>query len=110
MDSNKLNILWIGAHPDDEAVVSGTLAKAAKKGHKVAICVISKSEKGSVTIPADELVHIREKEMKKAAEILGAEYIGNLGEGDHNVFVTIELIRKIVKTIRQIKPDIVITH
>lgn len=110
MKEKKVCVMWIGAHPDDESQCSGTLAKFATNGHRAVICVVSKAEKGSLVIPPDELVPIRDKEMREAAKILGAEYYGNLGETDLEVSATNELIHKIVKAIREVRPDIVITH
>jgi len=110
MSVKKTCIMWIGAHPDDESQASGTLAKFVKNGHRAVICVVSKAEKGSIEIPPDELVRIRDEEMAEAAKILGAEYYGNLGETDLEVSATNELIHKVVKAIRAVKPDIVITH
>lgn len=110
MRGKKLCILWIGAHPDDEAQVGGTLAKFAMKGHRVVICVVSKGEKGHVEISPDELAKLRDKEMAEAAKILGAEYYGNLGLPDQEVFVTNELVHQLTEVIREVIPDIVITH
>lgn len=110
MTERKRCILWIGAHPDDETQASGTLAKFAKNGHRAVICVVSKAEKGHMEIPPDELVKIRDREMAEAAKILGAEYYGNLGVPDLEVFVTNELVHKITEVIRRVEPNIVITH
>jgi len=110
MKDRKICILWIGAHPDDEAQVGGTLAKFARSGHRVVICVVSKAEKGHMEIPPDELVKVRDKEMAEAAKILGAEYYGNLGLPDQEVFVTNELVHQLTEVMRQVSPDIVITH
>jgi len=110
MGGEKLCVLWVGAHPDDETQVGGTLAKFAMKGHRVVICVISKGEKGHMEIPPDKLAKIRDKEMAKAAEILGAEYYGNLGLPDQEVFVTNEFVHQVTEVIRNVIPDIVITH
>ena len=64
-----MNVLAIGAHPDDvEIACSGTLAKCVKRGDKVIVCHASTGNLGHVVIPPDELTKIRAEEAKKAAE------------------------------------------
>ena len=110
MSGQKTCVMWIGAHPDDERHCTGTLHKFVKNGHRAVICAVSKAEKGSIEISADELAKIRDKELAEAARIIGAEYYGNLGEPDLDFYLTGELVHKIVKAIRDVRPDIVITH
>jgi len=44
-----MNILAIGAHPDDiEFGCGGTLSKYSEKGHKVYMLVLSKGDKGGI--------------------------------------------------------------
>jgi LmbE family N-acetylglucosaminyl deacetylase len=50
-----MNVVLIGAHPDDETFASGTLVKYASKGHKVTIVHATKGGKGHWEIPSEEL-------------------------------------------------------
>jgi LmbE family N-acetylglucosaminyl deacetylase len=106
-----MNILAIGAHPDDlEIGCGGTLAKYASRGDKVFMCHVSTGNVGHRIIMPDELMKIRAEEARKAGELIGAEVIG-LGERD--LFVrsdNMETRDKIVDIIRYTKPDIIITH
>lgn len=71
-----MNILAIGAHPDDiETSCGGTLAKYAKIDHKVFTATATNGNVGSATLPMDEIAKIRKEEARRAAEIIGAEYI-----------------------------------
>jgi len=68
-----MNILAIGAHPDDiEFGCGGTLSKYSEKGHKVYMLVLSKGDKGGDS-------DVRQKEQENSARILRAEtlYFGD---------------------------------
>lgn len=66
---NGLNVLAIGAHPDDiEFGCGGTLIKMAKKGFKVCELIMTKGEMGGEP-------SVRRKEQEKAAKFIGAEKI-----------------------------------
>ena len=68
-----MNVLLIGAHPDDETFASGTLAKYAAKGYKVTIVHATKGGKGHWSLSSEELRAIRVKEMSEATLTLGAD-------------------------------------
>ena len=74
--SHTLNILAIGAHPDDiELSCGGTLAKYAKLGHKVFTATATNGNIGSATLSMEEIAKIRKEEARRAASIIGAEYV-----------------------------------
>jgi LmbE family N-acetylglucosaminyl deacetylase len=71
-----LNILAIGAHPDDvESMPGGTLAKYARAGHKVFTATATNGNIGSAALPMEEIAKIRKEEARKAAALIGAEYV-----------------------------------
>lgn len=71
-----MNILAIGAHPDDiEESCGGTLAKYAKLGHKVFTATATNGNVGSSTLSMEEIAAIRKEEARRAASHIGAEYI-----------------------------------
>lgn len=102
----KLNILAIGAHPDDVELACGaTLAKEISLGKKVGILDLTKGELG--TRGSEE---IREIEASKAAHILGVSIRENLGFDD-GFFVNDKTHQlEIVKIIRKYQPDIVLLN
>jgi LmbE family N-acetylglucosaminyl deacetylase len=62
-----MNILAVGAHPDDiEVGCAGTLIKYAQRGHEVFLLIITKGEMGGE-------VEVRCTEQMRAAEIIGAK-------------------------------------
>src|SRR6266542_3066445 len=83
------------AHPDDEAIpTGGTLAKAAKDGHRVGLGFGTKGEHGDVEdgfLAADEsLAERRVQETHRSAEILGASRVEFLGYVDSGMMGTPE--------------------
>lgn len=106
-----MNILAIGAHPDDlEMNCGGTLAKYSTRGDKVFMCHVATGNVGHMIITPEELVKIRGKEAQEAGKLIEAEVFG-LGESD--LFVRSDNMAardKIIELIRYTKPDIIITH
>ena len=106
-----MNVLAIGAHPDDiEIACAGTLAKCVKRGDRVVVCHASTGNLGHVIIPPDELTKIRAAEAKKAGSLAGIEVIGGLFNDldiyDNNT----EARDRIVDVIKYAQPDFIITH
>lgn len=110
MAEKQLRILTIGAHAADHELAAGMIiAKAAKAGHKVVILSLTPGEKGHPKLgPAD---YARQKiaEAERCAGILGAETIV-LPHGDATFAVTEEIKFEVCDIIRDLKPDVVITH
>lgn len=106
-----MNVLAIGAHPDDiEIACAGTLAKCVKRGDKVIVCHASTGNLGHVIIPPDELTKIRAAEAKKAGALAGIEVIGGLFN-DLDIYDNNKEARdRIVDVIKYAQPDFIITH
>jgi LmbE family N-acetylglucosaminyl deacetylase len=110
MGEKKLRVLTIGAHPDDiEILCAGTLAKYAQAGHQVINCVVTDGSAGHMIIKPPELAKIRQEEARKAAEIIGAEFIW-MGFPDELLMNDLDTRLAFVDMIRAAKPDIIITH
>lgn len=106
----KGKVLAIGAHPDDiEEFAGGTLILLKRAGYATTIAALTDGACGSHTKTAEQIVSIRLKEAKEAARKLGARYI-NLGIRDGGVEYNLENTRKLVKLIREVSPEIIITH
>jgi len=102
----KLDILAIGAHPDDvELSCSGTLAKEIDRGKKIGILDLTRGELGTRGTP-----EIRDQEAKDAASILGVSVRENLGFRD-GFFINDEAHQlAIIKILRKYQPDIVLCN
>ena len=99
-----MNILAIGAHPDDiEYGCGGTLSKYAKLGHKIYLLVMTKGEvggKGSVRV----------KEQRRSAKILSAKRVFWGGYKDTRISLGKGLINRIEVTVRKIKPTFIFVN
>ena len=105
-----MNILAIGAHPDDiEESCGGTLAKYAKLGHKVFTATATNGNDGSSTLSMEEIAKIRKEEAKRAAAHIGAEYIC-LDYDDEMFFESREARLAFINLVRYCRADIILTH
>lgn len=105
-------VLGIAAHPDDlDFGAAGTMASFAEQGAAVHYLIISDGSKGSdkPDVTSEELVRIREKEQRAAVKIIGGKSVQFLGYPDGELEVTMRLKQDVVRVIRSIKPDVVIT-
>ncbi|MCG7281002.1 bacillithiol biosynthesis deacetylase BshB1 [Chryseobacterium taklimakanense] len=102
----KVDILAIGAHPDDvELGCGGTIAKMISEGKTVAIIDLTKGELG--TRGTDET---RKQEAADAAKILGISARENLEMKDGFLQNSEEYQMRIVKMIRKYQPEIVLAN
>lgn len=102
---NKLmNILAIGAHPDDiEFGCGGSLLKYASKGHRIYLLVMSKGGQGGVT-------DIRMAEQVTSAGILGAKGLFWGDAEDTRLTVSLDTIQYIEEIMAAVKPDFIFCH
>ena len=105
-------VLGVCAHPDDlEFGCGGSIAKWVREGATAYFLVLTDGSKGSEdpNITPEELKVIRRSEQEEAAKILGVKENFFLDYIDGELENNLELRKKIVRVIRQIKPDVVIT-
>ncbi len=99
-----MNILAIGAHPDDiEFGCGGTLSKYSEKGHIVYMLVLSKGDRGGDS-------DVRQKEQENSAQILRAKtlYFGDYK--DTEIVQSQKLITEIEDFLKVIKPGFIFVH
>ncbi|HZH87281.1 MAG TPA: bacillithiol biosynthesis deacetylase BshB1 [Brumimicrobium sp.] len=102
----KVDILAIGAHPDDvELAAGGTVIKSIQQGKKVAIVDLTQGELGS-----RGTIATRYEEAATAAKIMGVEFRENLKLEDGFFEETKESLLKLVVAIRKYQPDIVLAN
>lgn len=102
----------MGAHPDDIDFGSGgTMAKFAAEGADVYYLQVTDGSRGTAdrTIQPAQLAAIRQQEQRAACAAIGGKEVFFLNHTDGALEVTQELKAEIVKIIRQLKPDVVIT-
>jgi len=102
----KLDILAIGAHPDDvELGCAATLAKEISLGKKVGILDLTRGELGT-----RGSAEIRDKEATAAAKILGVSTRENLAFAD-GFFVNDKKHQlEVIKMIRKYQPEIILCN
>lgn len=102
----KLDILAIGAHPDDvELSCAGTIAKEVANGKKVGILDLTRGELGT-----RGTAEIRDKEAEDAAKILGVSMRHNLEFSDGFFVNNTASQLEVIKILRKYRPDIVLCN
>lgn len=105
-----MNILAIGAHPDDiEILCAGTLALYAKANHKVTMAVFTDGSMGDLVVPPAKLAVIRRQEQEAAAALIGARLLWP-GIMDEHVFPNEAQRRVMIDLLREADPDVIFTH
>jgi LmbE family N-acetylglucosaminyl deacetylase len=99
-----MNILAIGAHPDDiEIGCGGTLVKYAEHGHQIHLMILTGGEQGGHR-------SARRKEQTDSARIVGAKRIFWGQYKDTKVGVDRQLIQRIEQVIAKVDPLFIFVH
>jgi LmbE family N-acetylglucosaminyl deacetylase len=104
--------LVVVAHPDDaEFLCAGTIAKLCAEGWDVNYVLTTSGDMGTRDdkMSRSALAAIREKEQVEAAKVLGVNEVVFLRYPDGYYEDTVESRGRIVREIRRLKPDLVIT-
>jgi len=105
-----MNIVCIGAHPDDcEVHAGGTCVKWARNGERVLFVSLTNGDIGHHEMGGGALAKRREQESRLSAERAGVEFL-TLDVHDGELEPTLELRKEVVRIIRRCKADIVLTH
>ncbi len=100
----------IGAHPDDiEFYMAGTLVLLQRAGWEIHYLNVANGCCGSVQYDAKKTRIIRWAEAKRAAKVLGAHFHESLCN-DMEIVYDLKLLRRLAAVIREVKPNIVLTH
>ncbi len=105
-------ILVVTPHPDDaESGAGGAIAKWCRQGMEVVLVVCTNGDKGSNDreMSPQRLAEIREKEQLESAKVLGLSDVVFLGYPDQGLEDSDDFREKIVRLIREHKPDTVVT-
>ncbi len=125
-----LRILSIGAHPADIFDQSGgAMAHHAARGDWVGCVVLTHGARVHDAVVSDEMFHreevpeaedlkqlmaerseVKAEEVRRACRSLGVEEVRFLGIDDAVLMVTEESVRTVARLVRELKPDVVLTH
>jgi N-acetyl-1-D-myo-inositol-2-amino-2-deoxy-alpha-D-glucopyranoside deacetylase len=127
--SKQKTLVFCGAHPDDETFGFGaTLAQYASQGVKVYYICLTRGEAGTVDPEYlkgySNIGDLRWAELKCAVAVLGLSGLYYLGYRDSGMkgsednrrpdslamAPVDEVAKRLVKLIRELKPDVVVTH
>jgi bacillithiol biosynthesis deacetylase BshB1 len=101
----KLDVLAIGAHPDDvELGCGGTVAKLAKAGRSVGILNLTRGEAGTRGTPEQ-----RRGEAEEAARALGVVELRFLDCGDGSLRSGPAEEDALIEALRELRPDLVLS-
>jgi LmbE family N-acetylglucosaminyl deacetylase len=104
-------VLVFAGHPDDDVIgCGGSLAKHVKLGNQVSACYMTSGEAGSLDYSKDELLTMREKEARNAAEVIGFHDLTFLRNPDGYLEYNKSNLKKLVELIREKQPNIVYVH
>ena len=110
MNTNQIRVLVIGAHPDDCDIKAGGIAALyTQKGHVVKFVSVTNGDAGHHEMGGGPLAQRRNAEAQAAAEIIGIEY-ELLDIHDGELMPTLENRFQIIRTIRDFRPDLIMTH
>lgn len=99
------------AHPDDmEFLCAGTLVRLKREhGWAVHVATMTAGDCGSAEHTPEQITAIRRAEAKAAADRLGGTY-HCVGALDLRVYLTDELVDRVVRLLADVRPAVVFTH
>lgn len=108
--NKQLRILVIGAHPDDcDIKAGGVAALYTQLGHHVKFVSVTNGDAGHHKMGGGPLAQRRNDEAQAAAQVIGIEY-ELLDNHDGELMPTLENRYQIIRTIREFRPDLIMTH
>jgi LmbE family N-acetylglucosaminyl deacetylase len=105
-----LDVLLVGAHPDDCDIKAGGLtALYCDRGHNVRILSMTNGDAGHHEVTGVELADRRRREGEAAAATVGATF-ETLGVNDGELMPTLPERKRLIRYIRESDPDLLLTH
>lgn len=104
-------VLCFGAHPDDiDFGAAGTVAAWTAAGVEVSYCIMTDGDAGGFDPSQREaIVSLRAEEQRRAAALAGVSKIHYLHERDGFLEPSHDVMRGVVKVIREVRPDVVLS-
>lgn len=110
--SDQKRILVILAHPDDpEFFCGGMIARWCRLKHDVRYCLLTKGQSGfpDPKVERSTIENTRIEEQRAAAKLLGVSDVHFMEYMDGSLVADLKLREEIIKYIRIIKPQVVVT-
>lgn len=115
--NDRYKLMCIMAHPDDESLgTGGLLARYSAEGIHTSLICATRGERGwnglvDANPGLEQLGHIREQELYRAAQVLGLRQVHllNFIDGDLDRANPHEIIPQIAGLLRKVRPQVVVT-
>lgn len=108
----KYRLLSLGAHPDDaDTSIGGLLGKLEDAGWEIRMLSITDGSAGTYHLdqPREEVARIRKAEAARSGALSGGRYdVWEVPDGQ--LEVTLELRERLIRYIREFRPDVIITN
>ena len=106
----KLVAMAIASHPDDiEFGMAGTLLMLQKAGYEIHYMNIANGSLGTEKYDYKTIVAMRREEAMNSCKLAGFHYHESICD-DLEVFYCKELFRQLVPVVREVDPEIILTH
>ena len=106
-----MRVLTITAHPHYAGSnIAGTLYKHVQRGDDVYVVSLTAGDLMTDRVTRAELARINQRDMEASAALLGIKETRILGFQDGEIMNTLDVRIALNRVIREIKPDVVITH
>lgn len=104
-------VLCFGAHPDDiDFGAAGTVAGWTAAGVEVSYCIMTDGDAGGfVDADREGVSAVRHDEQLSAAALAGVSDVHFLGLRDGFLTADLDVVREVVRVIRRVKPDVVLS-
>lgn len=105
-------VLAVAAHPDDiDFGASGTIAALTDRGVEVVLCLLTAGDAGGFDQgrSAEQTAQLRHDEQQAAAEVVGISEVILLDERDGFVVPNYGLVGKMVRLMRKVRPEAVLS-
>ncbi|HSK26783.1 MAG TPA: PIG-L deacetylase family protein [Jiangellales bacterium] len=112
-DTDVSRVLVVTAHPDDvDFGAAGTVARWTDAGLAVTYCICTDGQAGGFDpdVPREHIPEIRRAEQRAAAAEVGVDDVRFLGYEDGELEPSRALVRDLVRLIRQVRPERLLTH
>lgn len=119
---HRLDVLFVGAHPDDDSTAAATLARYAAEGKLVGVVTATRGEQGGNRIGPEQgaaLGLLREGEERAALSLLGIPTVHYLERLDSGFTTSLRVsernwgradtLKRLVRLVRYYRPDTLIT-
>ena len=103
-----MKLMFIGAHPDDgDGRAAGLAARYVEQGGEALFVSTTNGNAGHHEMAPDDLARRRKEEARRAAEVIGAEYLV-LDNDDGKLTPAVEIREELIGLIRRFQPDLLL--